>query len=164
MESKSKLYEQNQYHWHLRDQNCPKMCHLPTISWVQKNFRKVSEMRKVFNSMVKTKFLDKNWVGKMPSTLKLGKNSQIYRILVFWVLGISRSKSTTPCQKVLQNIKKMIQKLFFKNLSKEYPLLNILSFRAVTRDGNLFGKRDYCRFRAFFTRQWIFCIKAKLIL
>ena len=140
------------------------MCHLPTISWVQKNFRKVSEMRKVFNSMVKTKFLDKNWVGKMPSTLKLGKNSQIYRILVFWVLGISRSKSTITCQKVPQNIKKMIQKLFFKNLSKEYPLLNILSFRAVTRDGNLFGKRDYCRFRAFFTRQWIFCIKAKLIL
>ena len=76
----------------------------------------------------------------MPSTLKLGKYSQIYRILVFWVLGISRSKSTITCQKVPQNIKKMIQKLFFKNLSKEYPLLNILSFRAVTRDGNLFGK------------------------
>ena len=71
------------------------------------------------NKKKKTKFLDKNWGGKMPSTLKLGKNSQIYRILIFWVLGISRSKSTTPCQKVPQNIKKMIQKLFFKNLSKE---------------------------------------------
>ena len=31
-------------------------------------------------------------------------------------------------------------KVFFKTLSKKHPLTKILSFRAVTRDGNLFGK------------------------
>ena len=134
-------------------QKSQKTDHFHTIYKVPKNFGKVPWMRSLLDSRIKIMFLDENWVEKMPNTKKLMSNIKNQGILKISGFNFSRFKSLTRPQKVPKNIKNMMYKLFFKTLSQKNPLTKILSFRAVTRDGNLLRKRENPRFKAFFTKE-----------
>ena len=57
-------------------QNWQKNGHFQAISRVPENFWKFPGMMKFWNSVLKIKFLDINWVGFIPYMLKSVKNSQ----------------------------------------------------------------------------------------
>ena len=71
-------------------QNLQKIGHFQAISRVPENFWKFPGMMKFWNSVLKIKFLDINWVGIIPYMLKSVKTSQFQGtsgILESWIPG-----------------------------------------------------------------------------
>ena len=153
MRSKLKSRGKNIINRLSKRQKSEKTDYFHTIHKVPKNFGKVPWMRSLLDFRIKIMFLDENWVEKLPNTKKLMSNIKNQGILKISGFNFSRFKSLTRPQKVPKNIKNMMYKLFFKTLSQKNPLTKILSFRAVTRDGNLLRKRENPRFKAFFTKE-----------
>ena len=94
-------------------QNFPKICNFQVISRVPENFWKFPGMMEFLNSMLKIKFLDKRWVGKIPHMLKAAKTSQFQgysRILESWIPG---TRNHNIFSKVRKNNTNMLGKLFF---------------------------------------------------
>ena len=90
------------WNWYPICQIWPKNGRFQGNSRVPGNSWKIPGMMDFINSALKIKFFDKNWVGKIPYTLKLAKTRQIQGIpgfLEFWIPG-----SRTP--KMLPNVRK----------------------------------------------------------
>ena len=90
------------WNWYPICQIWPKNGRFQGNSRVPGNSWKIPGMMDFINSALKIKFFDKNWVGKIPYTLKLAKTRQIQGIpgfLEFWIPG-SRT------QKMLPNVRK----------------------------------------------------------
>ena len=80
--------------------NCQKIGHFQAIFRVPESFWKFSRMMKLWNSVLKIKFLDINWVGLIPYMLKSVKTSQFhgtgtFGILESWISGC-RNHNLSP--------------------------------------------------------------------
>ena len=100
-------------------QNWQKNGHFQAISRVPENFWKFPGMMKFWNSVLKIKFLDINWVGFIPYMLKSVKTSQFQGtsgILESWIPGSRNHDISQNVRKINTN---MLRKLvFWKILSK----------------------------------------------
>ena len=87
-------------------QNLQKIGHFQAISRVPENFWKFPGMMKFWNSVLKIKFLDVNWVGFIPYMLISVKASQFQgtsRILESWNPG-SRNHELSPNLRKINSI------------------------------------------------------------
>ena len=102
---------------------------IPNNSW------KIPEMMEFWNSGLKIKFLDNNWVGKTPYTLKLANTSQIQGIPGFldvWIPGL-KDLEMLFCH----FIAKLISLLSFELRAAKLHLLKKLVKRCLKNEQNL---------------------------
>ena len=88
-------------------QNWQKNGHFQAISRVPENFWKFPGMMKFWNSVLKIKFLDINWVGFIPNILILVKTSQFQGtsgILESWIPGSRNHDITSNVRKINTNM------------------------------------------------------------
>ena len=84
--------------------NCQKIGNFQGNSRVPDNSLKIPGMMKFWNSGLLIMFLDKNWVGRTPYSLKLTKTSQIQGIpgfLAAWIPGFKNPKMLPKVLKIV---------------------------------------------------------------
>ena len=87
--------------------NWQKIGHFQAISRVPENFWKFPGMMKFWNSVLKIKFLDINWVGFIPYMLKSVKTSQFQGtsgILESWIPGSRNHNISSNVRKINTNM------------------------------------------------------------
>ena len=99
--------------WYPICQNWQKIGHFQATSRVPENFWKFPGMMKFWNSVLKIKFLDINWVGLIPYMLKSVKTSQFqgtFGILESWIPGSRNHNISSNVRKINTN---MLPRLVF---------------------------------------------------
>ena len=121
--SKSISVTKIEWKWYPMCWNWPKTA----ISWELPDFRKISGkisgQLEFWNSELKIKFSDKNWVGKIPNTLKLVKISQFQAISRFPDFQIPDSRKSQMSPKVCKIIVNMLYWLFLQISSTKPSIL-----------------------------------------
>ena len=110
-------------------QTCQKLVHFQRSSRVPDNSLKIPGMMKFWNSRLKFKFFDINWVGFIPYMLKSVKTSQFQGtsgILESWIPGSRNHDISQNVRKINTNmLRRLVFQKFYQKPSKNTFFLKV---------------------------------------